>query len=28
MAVRLGVRTVEMPQEHGSLTSLLQELVS
>jgi hypothetical protein len=27
MAERLGVRTVEMPQEHGSLTSLLRELV-
>lgn len=28
MADRLGLRTVEMPQEHGSLTSLLNEVVS
>jgi hypothetical protein len=28
MAGRLGVRTVEMPHEHGSLTALLHELVS
>ena len=27
MAGRLGLRTVEMPQEHASLTSLLDELV-
>src|SRR5262245_51938447 len=27
MADRLGLRTVEMPQEHASLTSLLHELV-
>jgi hypothetical protein len=27
MADRLGLRMVEMPQEHGSLTSLLHELV-
>jgi hypothetical protein len=27
MAGRLGIRTVEMPQEHASLTSLLGELV-
>jgi hypothetical protein len=27
MVDRLGLRTVEMPQEHGSLTSLLHELV-
>ena len=28
MADRLGLRTVEMPGEHDSLTSLLHELVS
>jgi hypothetical protein len=28
MADRLGLRTVEMPREHQSLTSLLHELVS
>ena len=28
MADRLGVRTVDMPREHQSLTSLLHELVS
>ena len=28
MANRLGLRTVEMPQEHRELTSLLHELAS
>src|SRR6478609_2206553 len=27
MAERLGLRTVDMPREHGSLTELLHELV-